>query len=53
MTREAERFQFELPVRKKSRCLRFQEFVLLGFFLKRRRLKDFFVNFLHKTRVSK
>lgn len=53
VTREAERFQFELPVRKKSRCLRFQEFVLLGFFLKRRRLKDFFVNFLHKTRVSK
>lgn len=53
VTREAERFQFELPVRKKSRCLRFQEFVLLGFFLKRRRLKDFFGNFLHKTRVSK
>lgn len=54
VTREAERFQFELPVRKKSRCLRFQEFVLLGFFFfKRRRLKDFFGNFLHKTRVSK
>lgn len=52
VTREAERFQFELPVRKKSRCLRFQEFVFVCF-LKWRRLKDFFGNFLHKTRVSK
>lgn len=52
MTREAERFQFELPVRKKSRCLRFQEFVLLGFFFKAKTFEGLFLEIFFTKQES-